>query len=319
MMNNTSAEEQSFSYRVKEEIIEKINSSQKADACLMGLLCCCNELGDNEILFLTENPLVKDFFIRNVCRILQDENAVHVAEAERRSGVTLFSLSLPDKEQRIYLLDYFGMDESRRLTEDFLPKDKFFPNLAAGIFLACGSVNDPSKKYHMEFVMPKLELCNDFGLLLIERYGIVPKHVERKNSQIMYIKESENIIDMLTLMNATMCSLELMNVKMEKDMRNKINRALNCDNANIDKTLKAAERQIADIELIDKKLGLSSLPDQLREIAELRLENPDYNLKELGAEMTPPISRSGANHRLQKLAEIAADLRKKEGIKTSDI
>ena len=305
-------EEMSFSYRVKTEIIEKINSSQKADACLMGLLCCCNELSDREILFLTENALVKDFFIRNVGRILQDEDTVEVSEAERKNGVVLYSLTIPDKAQRIYLLDYFGMDESRRLTEDFLPKDKFFPQLAAGIFLACGSVNDPNKKYHMEFVMPTLDLCNDFGLLLIERYGILPKHVERKGAQIMYIKESENIIDMLTLMSATMCSLELMNVKMEKDMRNKINRAMNCDNANIDKTLKASERQIEDIELIEKKLGLSSLPDQLREIAELRLENPDYNLKQLGAEMVPPISRSGANHRLQKLAEIADGLRKKK-------
>ena len=305
-------DEMSFSYRVKAEIIEKINSSQKADACLMGLLCCCNELSDRGILFLTENASVKDFFVRNVSRILKDSDAVGVSEAERRSGVTLYSLTVPDKGQRIYLLDYFGMDESRRLTEDYLPKDKFFPQLAAGIFLACGSVNDPNKKYHMEFVMPTLELCNDFGLLLIERYEILPKHVERKGAQIMYIKESENIIDMLTLMGATMCSIELMNVKMEKDVRNKINRAMNCDNANIDKTLKASERQVSDIELIDRKIGLSSLPDQLREIAELRLENPDYNLKQLGAELHPPISRSGANHRLQKLSEIASELRKKD-------
>lgn len=305
-------DEMSFSYRVKAEIIEKINTSQKADACLMGMLCCCNELSDREILFLTENTSVKDFFVRNVCRILKDSEAVGIGEAERKSGVTLYSLTVPDKEQRIYLLDYFGMDESRRLTEDYLPKEKFFPQLAAGIFLACGSVNDPCKKYHMELVMPTLDLCNDFGLLLIERHGILPKHVERKGAQIMYIKESENIIDMLTLMGATMCSIELMNVKMEKDVRNKINRAMNCDNANIDKTLKASERQVADIELIDRKLGLSSLPDQLREIAELRLENPDYNLKQLGAEMVPPISRSGANHRLQKLSEIADELRKKD-------
>lgn len=162
--------------------------------------------------------------------------------------------------------------------------------------------------------MPTLDLCNDLGLLLIERHEIIPKHVERKGAQVMYIKESENIIDMLTLMGATMCSIELMNVKMEKDVRNKINRAMNCDNANIDKTLRAAERQVADIELIDQKIGLSALPEQLKEMAELRLENPDYNLKQLGAEMVPPISRSGANHRLQKLSEIAEELRKKHGL-----
>ena len=128
----------------------------------------------------------------------------------------------------------------------------------------------------------------------------------------MYIKESENIIDMLTLMGATMSSIELMHVKMEKDMRNKINRAMNCDNANIDKTIRAAERQIADIELIEQTMGLSSLPDNLREIAEIRLENPDYNLKQLGEELSPPISRSGANHRLQKLSEIAEEIRRKK-------
>ena len=308
-------DELSFSYNVKAEIIDKINSTHKADACLMGLLCCCNELSDRSILFLTENEQVKDFFVRNVCRILKDDDTVSVSGAERKGGVTLYSLTIPDKEQRIYLLDYFGMDESRRLTEEYLPKDKYFPNLAAGIFLACGSVNDPNKKYHMEFVMPTLDLCNDFGLLLIERHGILPKHVERKGAQIMYIKESENIIDMLTLMGATMSSIELMHVKMEKDMRNKINRAMNCDNANIDKTIRAAERQIADIELIEQTVGLSSLPDNLREIAEIRLENPDYNLKQLGEELSTPISRSGANHRLQKLSEMAEDIRRKKELK----
>lgn len=305
-------EDRSFSYNVKAEIIEKIKSRDKADACLMGMLCCCNALSDREILFLTENKVVADFYVKNVCRILEDDGALEIAQAERKNGVILYSISMPDKGQRIYLLDHFGIDESRRLTEEYLPKKKLYPQLAAGIFLACGSVNNPEKKYHMEFVMPTLDLCNDFGLLLIDNYGIIPKHVERKNSQIMYIKESENIIDMLTLMGAAMSSLELMNVKMLKDVRNKINRALNCDNANIDKAIKAAERQIADIELIESTMGLSALPDNLREIAELRYENPDYNLKALGAALDPPISRSGANHRLQKLADIAEKIRKEK-------
>ncbi len=113
------------------------------------------------------------------------------------------------------------------------------------------------------------------------------------------------------IMGATNSSFELMNMKIYKDMRNKINRAVNCDNANIEKSLKAAERQIEDIELIDKTIGLSSLPDNLQEIADLRYNNPDYNLKELGQALNPPISRSGANHRLAKLSEIAEDIRLK--------
>lgn len=306
--------EQSFSYNVKLEIIEKIDTRQKADACLMGMLCCCNVLSDRQILFLTENRTVADFFIRNTERVIGRKGSAELTAAERKNGVVLYSLEIPDPEERVFLLDQFGIDESRRLTKEYLPKAKFYPQLAAGIFLACGSVNDPEKKYHMEFVMPSLELCNDFGLLLIENYHIVPKHVERKRAQIMYIKESENIIDMLTLMGATMSSLELMNVKIMKDFRNKVNRAMNCDNANIDKTLRAAEKQLADIDLIDSTMGISALPDGLREIAELRAENPDISLKELGAALHPPISRSGANHRLMKLAEIAEDIRKQKGL-----
>ena len=101
-------------------------------------------------------------------------------------------------------------------------------------------------------------------------------------------------------------------MKIYKDMRNKINRAVNCDNANIEKSLKAAERQIADIELIDETVGISSLPDNLQEMARIRYDNPDFNLKELGQAVNPPISRSGANHRLNKIAEIAEEIRSKK-------
>ena len=201
------------------------------------------------------------------------------------------------------------MDSSRRLTPDDLPKEKYYSQLISGIFISCGSINDPEKKYHLEFVMPDIQLCNDFGLLLLENYGILAKQTERKNSQIVYIKESETIIDLLTIMGATNSSLELMNVKIMKDMRNKINRAVNCDNANIEKTLKAAEKQLIDIELIDDTVGIDSLPDVLQEIARVRYENPDISLKELGALLSPPLSRSGVNHRLVRLCEIAERIR----------
>lgn len=307
-------EEYSFSYNVKKEIIEKINTKPKADACLMGILAYCNELSDREILFLTENKAVADFFILNVNRITEDDSAVKVTTVEKKNGVVLYSLEVSGENNRIYLLDYFQMDQSRRLTKDELPKEKFYPYLIGGIFLACGSVNNPEKKYHMEFVMPSVELSNDFGLLMIENYAITPKYVERKNAHIVYIKESENIIDILTLMGASMSAIEIMNVKMMKDVRNKINRAVNCDNANIEKSLRAAEKQIRDIELIDSVEGLDSLPDNLLEIAQLRYENPDYNLKQLGEALDPPISRSGANHRLQKIADIANEIRERKAL-----
>lgn len=303
---------ESFSVNVKKEIIDRINSRSKADVCLMGLLTYCNKLSDKEISFLTENENVRDFFVRNVCRLLERDDSVIVTEMGRKNSGALYNVEVAGADNRLELLDMFRMDQSRRLTPDDLPKEKYLPQLIAGIFLACGSVTDPEKKYHMEFVMPTLDLCNDFGLLLIEHFGITPKHVERKNSQIVYIKESENIIDVLTIMGAQMASLEIMNVKMMKDVRNKINRAVNCDNANIEKTLRAAEKQLEDIELIDKTVGLDELTPALREMAELRYNNPDISLKELGTMTDPPISRSGVNHRLQKITAFADKIRQKK-------
>ena len=304
--------EHSFSYKVKEEIISKINSKPKADACLMGILTACNNLSSENITFLTEHKSVADFFRHNISRICDNENAVSVTAIERKDDVVLYNLSVDDYNDRMTILEYFRMDSVRRLTENELPKPKFYPQIISGLFLSCGSVNNPEKKYHLEFVLPTLDLCNDIGALIIDNFDIIPKHTERKNSQIVYIKESENIIDMLTVMGAVNSSLELVNVKIFKDMRNKINRAVNCDNANIEKSLKAAERQIADIELIDDTIGIGALPDNLQEIARLRYNNPDYNLKDLGQALVPPISRSGANHRLAKIAEIAEEIRSKK-------
>ena len=314
--NITDEKELSFSLRAKQEIIQRINSKDKADACLMGILLCANELSDSAITVLTENKLLCDFIVLNVSRILGCDDAVTVTEIQRSNTVVLYDLRIPSEQDRLYLLDYFQLDQSRGMTYDDLPKAKYYPYVVGGIFLACGSVNNPEKKYHMEFVMPTLELCNALGLLLIDNYGIIPKHVERKHYQIVYIKDSENIIDILTMMGAQMSSLEIMNVKMMKEVKNKINRSMNCDNANIDKALNAAERQISDIELIDSTMGLDSLPDSLREIARVRYENIDFTLKELGAALETPISRSGANHRMQKIAEIAENIRKEKAKRT---
>jgi DNA-binding protein WhiA len=200
-------QEQSFSYRAKQEIIERINSREKADACLMGVLLCANSLSCDDITVLTENDLLRDFFVLNAERILEKKGAVEVTQIQRKSSAVLYDLKITDAQDRLYLLDYFQLDESRGMTKDDLPKPKFYPFVVGGIFLACGSVNNPEKKYHMEFVMPTLELCNSLGLLLIDNYGIIPKHVERKHYQIVYVKDSENIIDILTMMGAQMSSL----------------------------------------------------------------------------------------------------------------
>ncbi|SDA23849.1 hypothetical protein SAMN02910447_02389 [Ruminococcus sp. YE71] len=301
--------ELSFSQRVKEEIISRINSSAKADACLYGLLLCTNILNEDEITLLTETVSVSEMFSVNVSRICGEGNLT-VVPTERGGGTVMYSITVNSADARSKLLGYFRIGEGRQRLDPKYPKNSLLPFMIAGMYLASGSISDPNKGYHMEMALPDLELCNFLGLTLLEKYDMLAKHVERKNHQVLYFKESDNIIDMLALMGATSASFELTNVKIYKDMRNNINRGVNCVNANIEKSIRAAEKQIEDIELIDAEMGLDTLPDNLREIAMLRYENPDFNLADLGAALTPPISRSGANHRLQKIAKIADDIRR---------
>ncbi len=178
----------------------------------------------------------------------------------------------------------------------------------AGIFIACGSVNDPSKEYHLEFTVPEEKLANELAMLLRD-IGVTAKIAVRRGQYIVYIKGSESIEDTLTFIGAQQCTLELMNVKIYKDVRNKANRIANCDAANIDKVVKAAMKQVDDIKLISQTNGLESLPDELREIAELRLENIDMSLQEIGESLSVPLSRSGVNHRFKKIAAIADEIR----------
>ena len=305
---------QSFSYLVKSEIIDNLYSFEKANAAVMGILKVAKGFGNDGIALMTENEKTAEFLANHLNKIC-GHTAVSIKNIRKSEKSNLFTVSVDDESDRVFVLNYFKVKD-KRLLENDLPKKRYIPSLIAGVFLACGSIIDPNKEYHIEFVLPSLELCNDLGLILIDHFDILAKHTERKNTNIVYIKESENIEDMLTLMGASKASLEIMNVKILKDVRNKINRAVNCDNANIEKSLKAAERQIEDIELIERTIGFASLSEDLREIAEVRYNNPDYNLKELGLALNPPISRSGANHRLERIKKAADEIRQKKAEKS---
>ena len=260
---------ESFSFRAKNEILDEINTRPKADACLLGMLYTCKEFSPEGVLFVTENEKTLQFFSRSINKICENDSAVKVVENKKTTS-TVFTAEV-DGENAKKLFSYYKLPEDffeNNYEKAVLPKKKLLPQLFGGAFISCGSISDPNKDYHFEIVLQNIALCNFFGLLLIENYGIIPKQTERKNSQVVYIKEGENIEDMLTLMGASGSSLEIMNIKILKDIRNKINRAVNCDNANIEKTLKASEKQIEDIELIERTIGFGELSEDLREIAE---------------------------------------------------
>lgn len=177
-----------------------------------------------------------------------------------------------------------------------------------GAFLSIGSMSNPEKGYHLEFV------CSDTGqaaqlVEILLAYEIKARIVARKKYQIVYIKESEEISMLLNVIGAHVSLMKLENLRILKDMRNTINRKVNCEAANITKTVNAATKQIEDIQYIKEHYGFDNLAGNLRQIAELRLEYPDATLKELGQLLTPNVGKSGVNHRLRKLSELAGQLR----------
>lgn len=180
-----------------------------------------------------------------------------------------------------------------------------------GAFLGGGSISDPEKTYHMEFVTNNEEFSIGFKDL-INSFGFNSKIVSRKNNYVIYLKEGDQISDILNIIGAHNALLNLENTRVVKEMRNNVNRIVNCETANLSKTVNAAIRQMENIKYIRDTIGLDALPENLREIAYLRAECEDLSLKELGEILTCPIGKSGVNHRLRKIEKIAEELKRKD-------
>ena len=298
----------SFSYTVKEELCSEITDRDKKYACLYGMLISAKYFGFDKIVFKTKNDKVFALFKELILSVVKNKSALKITEKINKTGSCTYSAELlSDVEKILNRYKYFSGDNTRRVISENIDTNNL-PAFLIGLFLASGSIIDPNKEYHLEFVTPYAEMADEIKNLLIH-VGVGVKLSERKGFYIVYLKESESIEDLLTYMGATMSSLEIMNVKILKDVRNKANRISNCDTANIEKSIAAASKQVEDIELIEKTIGFGSLSDDLREIAEIRLENPDFSLRELGQALEKPISRSGVNHRMKKLSAIAEDIR----------
>jgi len=177
-----------------------------------------------------------------------------------------------------------------------------------GAFLSIGSISAPEKGYHLELVCTQEDKAKQLQEIMLN-FEIESKMVMRKKYYVVYLKEGKAIVELLNVMEAHIALMNLENLRILKEVRNTVNRRVNCEAANISKTVEAAGKQIEDILLIKEKLGFSNLPANLKQIAEVRLENPEMPLKELGEELDPPVGKSGVNHRLRKLSEIAKSLR----------
>lgn len=227
----------------------------------------------------------------------------------------VYTLSLGDDKKGILSdLGIINMDSegnaniSYSIDKNIVHKNCCKKAYIRGAFLGCGSLTDPEKNYHMEFVTDNLSYAMSLKRLL-NHFSLGAKLIERKKHYVVYLKEGDKISDALKLIGAFQSLLSLENIRAFKEMRNNINRLVNCETANLDKTVNAAVRQIENINYIKENIGLEHLPEGLREVARLRLEYENASLKELGEMLTPKMGKSGINHRLRKLDKIAESLR----------
>lgn len=217
------------------------------------------------------------------------------------------------------ILDDLGILKDGVFTHDIDPAmiqdDEMKRSYLRGAFLAGGSVNNPeTSSYHLE-IFSLYENHSEGLTKVMNEYELNAKHIERKKGSITYLKEAERISDFLSLIGGYQALLKFEDVRIVRDMRNSVNRLVNCETANLNKTVSAAMRQVESIQLIDEEIGIDNLPDRLREIAKLRVEHQEISLKELGEMMsTGKISKSGVNHRLRKLNELADKIRNGERV-----
>lgn len=314
----------SFSQKAKNEICRIIDDSMYCQiAELSALIKTSGTIsinGQHNIGFrvTTENPaiarkvftLIKNCFsrqpeilVKRNKQLKKNNTYMMVISHERGALEILEKCGILDTSDKGISIEY-GIKKS--LIEEVCSKRAYI----RGAFLGGGSVTNPEKTYHFEFVTHTKEHADDLSEL-INSFDLNSKVIQRKNSFIVYLKEGEQIVDLLNIIGAHSSLLNLENVRIYKEVRNNVNRLVNCETANLNKTVNASVRQVECIKYIIKTVGLKKLPLSLRQIAEVRINYPDSSLKELGEMLDPPIGKSGVNHRLRKLEQFARELREK--------
>lgn len=282
----------SFSREVKEELAGHISSARHCRmAELAAMMSFAGQYGrDSRGLYTVGFQIENEDVLRKGFTLLEKTYNI-----EKNVGLT------EEEMQGFYrdLGDLRGETDAR-----FLERSCCRRAFLRGAFLCAGSISDPEKGYHLEFVCTEETKARQLRQV-IQGFDIEAKIVPRKKYHVVYIKEGAGIVDLLNVMGAHVALMNLENLRILKEMRNSINRRVNCETANITKTVNAANRQIVDILFLRDHYGLQKLPPALREMAQVRLEYPDAPLKELGELLEPPVGKSGVNHRLRKLSELA--------------
>ncbi|WP_088834909.1 DNA-binding protein WhiA [Paenibacillus tyrfis] len=307
----------SFAAQTKKELtmLEAERCCEKAELSALIRMNGAVQLTSQKIVLdiSTENAAIA----RRIYSLLKKSFKVHtellVRKKMRLKKNNVYIVRVPNQVQ-VLLSELHIVSEGFMFTpgieSEIIKRDCCKRAYLRGAFLAGGSVNNPEgSSYHLEIYSMYEEHCQAL-VRLANEFDLNARCIERKKGFVLYIKEGERIIEFLSLIGAHQALLRFEDVRIMKDMRNSVNRLVNCETANLNKTIGAAVRQIDNIRLLQKEMGLDNLPDKLREVAEIRLKHPDMNLKEVGDLLKGKVSKSGVNHRLRKIDELAEKLRK---------
>ncbi len=305
-----------FSAQIKDELLKIENMP---DCCLhamaYGMLLFGRSFNESDISIMTDNADVAEKYVELTEAVTGIKANVSVSDAGKTT------VSFPLAQDRKKVLSHFsnsGNEKFMRIDRGNLrgesPADNDEPEYAAvnccdatflrGAFLSCGTCSDPNKSYHIEFVAPYRTLSLDLMKILTD-LGLNAKHMIRRGINVIYIKDSASIEDLLTLMGAQIASMEIMNIKIYKNVRNITNRRNNFENANLTRTVYASFDQVESIKRLKSTGVFPTLSDDLKLVANLRIENPDMSLREIGEMCSPQLSRSAVNYRLTRLMAIA--------------
>jgi len=297
----------SFAGQAKQELC-RAGLSRKccAQAEAYGVLMFCNQFTASEIRVMTEN----DALAARLPLLFKKAFKLEFDRLPEEGSTGKRTFALTGREKINTIREAYGMDGAGTVANhiNFAVLEESCCRLAflRGAFLAGGSVTDPEKSYHLELVTSHFNVSREV-LALMQECGFKPKQATRKSNYIAYFKRSEDIEDFLTGIGAPLAAMEIMNAKVEKTLRGSVNRRVNCDAANLDKAVEAAQVQIEAIRTLKQSGLLDSLPDKLKEAAELRIAHPEDTLIQLAERCDPPITKSALNHRLRKLVELGQE------------
>lgn len=315
----------SFTSKVKTELADRISNAKHCRVAeIAALISMCGNVSidenDNYTVYIqTDTEVTAKKFRELLWKTFHIDTDVEEKDKQLSHSKKTYIVEIKKNSDALEVLKATKIMNSQNEIEEqmninkneIIKKDCCKKAYLRGAFLAAGSISDPEKSYHFEIKCTNENKANQI-VDILKSFDVDAKTLNRKSKFIVYLKDSEKVVDALNIMEAPIALLEVETIKIDKQMSNKINRQMNCDQANINKTVNASRRMIEDINYIEEEVGLSYLPEKLQQIARIRVENPDASLQDIGDMMVPALGKSGVNHRLRKISEIAEELRAEE-------